>query len=109
MTVDEFKASLEDTAPPQVAPVLQSLWHDARGDWDRAHEIAQDVDDESGAWLHAYLHRKEGDASNARYWYRRAGRSETTDSLESEWSRIVSTLLQRPTDRLRASRFGESR
>jgi hypothetical protein len=95
--VDEFKASLKDGKPPKMGPVLQALWHDARGDWDKAHQLAQDVDDESGAWVHAYLHRKEGDLSNARYWYRRARRSGATDSLESEWSRIVSTLLERPT------------
>jgi len=64
-----------------------------RGDWETAHSLAQDVDDASGAWLHAYLHRKEGDLSNAGYWYRRAGRPIATDSLEQEWSRIAAALL----------------
>ena len=94
MTLDEFRASLKDAAPPKVSLVLQALWHDARGNWDKAHEVAQDVDDEVGAWVHAYLHRKEGDASNAGYWYRRAHQPEATDSFESEWSRIVSALLK---------------
>jgi len=93
VTLEDFRASVKDAQPPDVSPVLVALWHDARGDWNKAHEVAQDVDDSSGAWVHAYLHRKEGDLSNARYWYRRARRSEATDSLESEWSRIVSELL----------------
>jgi hypothetical protein len=96
MTLEEFRASLSGTAPPQVAPALRALWHDARGDWDAAHSVAQDVDDASGAWVHAYLHRKEGDIGNARYWYDRAGRPEATDSLDAEWSRIVVELLKPP-------------
>ena len=94
MTVEEFTASLASAEPPQVPPALRALWHDARGDWDAAHSAAQDVDDESGAWVHAYLHRKEGDIGNSRYWYRRAGRPEATDALEAEWQRIVTELLQ---------------
>jgi hypothetical protein len=93
MTLEEFRASLSGTEPPPVAPALRALWHDARGDWDAAHAVAQDVDDASGAWVHAYLHRKEGDIGNARYWYDRAGRPEATDSLDAEWSRIVVELL----------------
>jgi hypothetical protein len=76
-----------------VSPLLLALWHDARGEWDKAHALAQDVDDASGAWVHAYLHRKEGDLSNAGYWYRRAGQGVATDSLEEEWSRIATSLL----------------
>ena len=57
-----------------LSPLLLALWHDAKGDWDGAHRVAQDVDGENAAWVHAYLHRKEGDASNADYWYRRARR-----------------------------------
>jgi hypothetical protein len=94
MTLEEFTASLSAAAPPQVALALRALWHDARGDWDAAHKVAQDVDDHDGAWVHAYLHRKEGDIGNARYWYRRAGRPEATDSLDAEWRRIVVALLQ---------------
>lgn len=93
MTLDEFKATLPDAAPPAVPPLLRALWHDARGDWKTAHELAQDVGDASGAWVHAYLHRKEGDRGNAGYWYRRANQPIATDSLDAEWTRIVSTLL----------------
>jgi hypothetical protein len=79
-----------------VSPALRALWHDARGNWDAAHAIAQDIDDPTGAWVHAYLHRKEGDSGNAAYWYRRAGQSEAGDSLKAEWERIVTTLLTSP-------------
>ena len=94
MTINDFKASLKSSSPPPLAPALVALWHDGRGDWDAAHRTAQDVDDKTGAWVHAYLHRKEGDISNARYWYDRAGRPEASDSLEAEWSRIVTALLR---------------
>ena len=95
MTLDEFKATLSQASPPPVTAVLRALWHDARGDWDAAHKVAQEVDDERGAWVHAYLHRKEGDLGNARYWYRRASQPEATDSLEAEWDRIATALLER--------------
>jgi hypothetical protein len=93
MTLDDFKRTLATANAPDVEPLLRALWHDARGDWQTAHAIAQDVDDENGAWVHAYLHRKEGDRYNARYWYRRAGKPEATDSLDAEWTRIVAELL----------------
>jgi hypothetical protein len=90
---EDFKRSLSSAAPPAVAPALVALWHDAKGNWDLAHSVAQDVDDGSGAWVHAYLHRKEGDEGNAGYWYRRAGRSHFRGSLDEEWDQIVETLL----------------
>jgi hypothetical protein len=93
MTINEFRATLEHPVPPEVSSVLVALWYDAKGDWDAAHEAAQGVEDESGAWVHAYLHRKEGDASNAAYWYRRAGKPVARDSLTEEWTRIVAALL----------------
>ena len=92
MTLDEFKATLQST-PPKVAPLLLALWYDARGDWEKAHSLAQDVDDRSGAWVHAYLHRKEGDLGNAGYWYHRANQPVATDSLDAEWTRIALALL----------------
>ena len=93
MTLQEFKASLNaDRSPADVGPLLNAMWHDARGDWARAHEIAQGIEDEGGAWVHAYLHRKEGDISNAKYWYRRAGRPEASGSIGDEWESIVSEL-----------------
>jgi hypothetical protein len=93
MTVEEFKATLSASTPPSVSKALQALWHDARGEWDTAHDIANGVDDKTGAWVHAYLHRKEGDLGNASYWYRRAGQPIATDHLDAEWNRIVGSFL----------------
>lgn len=94
MTSEEFAATLGAAAPPGgLAPVLVALWHDARGDWDAAHTVAQDVSDPDGAWVHAYLHRKEGDLGNAAYWYRRAGKPVATGSLQDEWNQLVESLL----------------
>ena len=93
MTLNDFRSTVGHSSPPPVSTLLLALWHDARGDWNQAHRLAQDVDDASGAWVHAYLHRKEGDLSNARYWYRRAAQPEAIDSLDDEWSRLVSSLL----------------
>ena len=77
-------------------PVLQALWHDGHGDWNAAHEVAQDVPDPDGALVHAYLHRKEGDAGNAAYWYRRASQPVCRESLErAEWEAIVTAFLSR--------------
>jgi hypothetical protein len=96
VTLDEFRATLTAAAPPaDLAPALTALWHDGRGDWAEAHRVAQDVHDESGARVHAYLHRKEGDLGNASYWYRRAGVERATGSLSDEWQAIVSALLAR--------------
>lgn len=91
MTVREFEASSADG----WKGLLLALWFDARGDWAKAHEIAQGVEDVDGAWVHAYLHRKEGDTWNAGYWYRRAGRPEARGSLREEWEQIVGELLAR--------------
>ena len=94
MTLDEFRDMLADLDPPAaLPPALQAMWHDARGRWDDAHSVAQTINDRSGAWVHAYLHRKEGDDSNAAYWYRRAGEPVARDSFDEEWSRIVRALL----------------
>jgi hypothetical protein len=95
MTLDEFRASLRAPGPPDVSAPLKALWRDAHGDWNGAHEIAQAIDDEIGAWIHAYLHRKEGDPGNASYWYRRAGQPVAKESLEQEWQQIVVALLSR--------------
>jgi len=79
--------------PAGLPPLLRALWLDARGDWDGAHGVAQDVEDRDGAWVHAYLHRKEGDPSNAAYWYGQAGRPVCTKALADEWADIVKSLL----------------
>jgi hypothetical protein len=95
MTIDEFIDTVSSAAPPAgISAVLLALWHDARGDWNAAHEVAQDVPDPDGAWVHAYLHRKEGDASNAAYWYRRAGKPVFGGSLQAEWQEIVTAFLR---------------
>jgi hypothetical protein len=94
MTLNDFKATLaRDRPPDSLAPLLTALWLDAKGDWEGAHRVAQDVESEDGAWVHAYLHRKEGDASNAGYWYRRARKPAARGTLEEEWTAIVSALL----------------
>ena len=90
----EFEASLAGATPADgLAPPLAALWWAGKGDWDQAHRIVQDEPTAEAAWVHAYLHRVEGDLGNAGYWYRRAGRPASDDAVESEWERIVSTLL----------------
>lgn len=94
MTLDAFASSLTAVSPPDhLSPALVALWHDGKGDWHKAHEVAQDIDDETGARIHAYLHRKEGDLANAAYWYRRARRRVVTGALDSEWRDLVTELL----------------
>ncbi len=94
MDLQAFKASLDGEAPPEgVSPSLQALWHQARGDWDKAHRLAQARNDEAGAWVHAHLHRFEGDSANAGYWYRRADKPFPTAALEEEWDEIAAALL----------------
>jgi hypothetical protein len=98
MTIDEFRATLSDGQPPVgLSAALRAMWQDAVGRWEAAHEIAQGMtgtEEMTGAWIHAYLHRKEGDLGNAGYWYRRARQPFAQDSLEEEWTRIVAILLQ---------------
>ena len=98
MSFQEFCESVAAgvSPPADVSTALSALWHDARGNWDQAHTVAQSDAGPDGAWVHAYLHRKEGDLGNAAYWYRRAGRPVPTDlSLEAEWQEIARTLLAR--------------
>jgi hypothetical protein len=90
----DFKTSLAGDAPAAgLTPVLAGLWWLAKGNWDRAHKIVQDETGRDAAWVHAHLHRVEGDLGNASYWYRQAGRPVATDALDIEWERIVSALL----------------
>ncbi len=94
MTLEEFTATLSHSTPPTgLSPALEALWQDGRGDWDAAHRIAQDIADPDGAWIHAYLHRKEGDLGNAVYWYRRAGKPAAAGSLQDEWDHLVARFL----------------
>ena len=90
----EFKASLSGAAPASdLAAPLTALWWAAKGNWDQAHSIAQDDASADGSWVHAYLHRVEGDLGNAGYWYRQAGKPVATDAIETEWERMVLALL----------------
>lgn len=98
MSFAEFQQSVaRDAAPPVgLSLVAQALWHDARGDWDKAHECAQDDHGRDGSWVHAYLHRKEGDLGNAGYWYARAGRKMPAPNvtLEAERTELVQALVK---------------
>jgi len=94
VTLQQFRDSLRGDEPPrELSVALAGLWWDAKGDWKRAHESAQQDEGPTGAWVHAYLHRKEGDTSNAAYWYTRAGRTPARNSLEQEWGEIAEALL----------------
>jgi hypothetical protein len=94
MTFEEFRASTElDQAPSGLSHALAGLWWDAKGDWTKAHECAQQDEGPDGSWVHAYLHRKEGDQGNADYWYGRAGKPSNRGPLEQEWLEIVTALL----------------
>ena len=94
MSLASFKESLSGDKPPQNSSIyLRSLWYDAKGDWEKAHILIQDVHDKEAAWIHAYLHRKEGDNSNADYWYRHAEKKRPAFSLNEEWDEIATALL----------------
>jgi hypothetical protein len=94
MKIDAFRKTLARDGPPELSHALRALWWDAKGDWNKAHVCAQqDEESPAGFWVHAYLHRKEGDLSNAGGWYRRAGRPVATVSLEAEWTAIAEALL----------------
>lgn len=95
MTLDQFRETLTSAAPPaDLSFALAGLWWDAKDDWTRAHESAQQDEGHDGAWVHAYLHRKEGDQGNAAYWYQRAGEPVCRESLDAEWSSIANALLK---------------
>jgi hypothetical protein len=93
MTFEQFQQSLQNQHPPDVPDYLKALWHDGKGNWEKAHHIIQDIEDKTAAWIHAYLHRKEGDLWNADYWYNRAGKKRPDISLQEEWEQIVNSLL----------------
>ena len=83
--------------PDRLSPALKTLWHLARGEWDAAHRCAQSRNDRDGAWVHAHVHRVEGDSANANYWYRRAERPPPEVSLDDEWQAIATALLDAET------------
>ncbi|RNI31339.1 hypothetical protein [Rufibacter latericius] len=89
-----FQKSISSQTPPPGASVyLQALWHDAHGNWEKGHELIQDVPDQNAAWIHAYFHRKEGDLWNADYWYKRAGKTRPSGTLQEEWEQLVKAFL----------------
>ena len=92
-----FKTSVTHAAPPAgVTGPLQGLWWAAKGDWDKAHKTVQDDESSEAAWVHAYLHRVEGDLPNASYWYRTAGKPIATSALDDEWAAIATHMLGHP-------------
>ena len=94
MDMTAFKQSIAASQPPAQASVyLKALWYDANGEWNKAHELIQDLPDKNAAWIHAYLHRKEGDQWNADYWYRNAGKKRPALTLDEEWAQLATAFL----------------
>jgi hypothetical protein len=95
LDLEGFRASMTGGPPAELSAPLLALWHAGRGDWDRAHGLVQDDGGGDGAWVHAHLHRQEGDLGNAAYWYRLAGKPVATATISDEWSEIARALLDR--------------
>jgi len=94
MDHEEFRASVEEEEPPKgLSAPLAALWWDAKGDWTRSHALVDELETVDGMAVHAYLHRKEGEVSNAEYWYQRAGRGFQRSTLTAEWQALVEGLL----------------
>jgi len=94
MTISSFKDSLTGKKPGEnISVYLKALWYDATGNWNKAHELVQNKQDKNASWIHAYLHRKEGDFSNADYWYYQAGKERPSVSIEQEWEEIAVSLI----------------
>ena len=99
MNLAQFRESLDQDGPPSgLSFALAGLWWDAKGNWTKAHESAQQDEGPAGSWVHAYLHRKGGDASNAAYWYGEASRPKSTASFDDEWQEITKSLLAASRD-----------
>jgi hypothetical protein len=95
MTFEEFNESLKQVSPPASMPdILKALWYDRKGDWNASHNIAQDIHSPEGSWIHAYLHRKEGDPGNASYWYHKAGKPVCQLPLEKESEMLIRDFLR---------------
>lgn len=95
MDINTFKESLSvDTPPSDLNVYTRALWYDAKNDWNQAHELVDDLPDKNACWIHAYLHRKEGDIGNADYWYSKAGKKRPSISLNEEWEQLASAFLK---------------
>lgn len=95
MTIEELKNSLKGSAPPPgLSDLLKAMWYDGKGDWEASHNIAQEIHSNEGSWIHAYLHRKEGDNGNATYWYAKAGKKFPTIGLAEEWEQLCEAFLK---------------
>ncbi|MDQ3016025.1 MAG: hypothetical protein M3R25_04810 [Bacteroidota bacterium] len=96
MNINEFIQSTKEEQPPNGLNIfLLSLWYDAKGDWEKSHDLISDIETKEAAWIHAYLHRKEGDHWNADYWYRRAGEKRPEISLQDEWNLLIEWILKK--------------
>ena len=94
MDFETFTASLSAEQPPKdISNLLLALWYAGKKDWDKSHDIAQEIHDSNGSWIHAYLHRMEGDRANAGYWYSKAGKNMPSYSLEKEWESLVKYFI----------------
>lgn len=93
MNLTTFKQSLQETAPPDASVYLQALWYDGKDNWKTAHDLVDKLEDKKACWVHAYLHRKEGDIWNADYWYNRAGRKRPSVSLTEEWEQLANAFI----------------
>jgi len=94
MTLSTFTQSLQESVPPDASVYLKALWYDGKDQWKTAHDLIDDLEDKKACWVHAYLHRKEGDIWNADYWYTKAGRKRPEISLDAEWEQLVNAFLQ---------------
>ena len=95
MQLEDFIKSIKEESPPEgLTEPLQAMWHARKGNWDKAHNSAQSISTELGSWIHAYLHRVEGDLSNADYWYKRAGKPQFQGSTEAEADEIVNSIFK---------------
>lgn len=96
MELQKFIETVSHNEPPkEISDYLKALWYDKKGDWESAHSIVQILNDKNAEWIHAYLHRKEGDSFNASYWYRKANISKPEISLDEEWKRLAELFLRK--------------
>ena len=96
MDLEHFKKTLSDKNPPTgIDANLKALWYDGKGHWDEAHNIVQASGNQIADWIHAYLHRKEGDLGNASYWYSRARKQNPNLPIDAEWEELVKYLLSK--------------